>query len=297
MPNYYPKKPSQEETRKEIETSTNRYLLTLRKSATSTMIYMGGVNTWCIECQVIHDYPIANLVKIVYDEKCSLSGKFKRGTDTKGLMALMLTYIRSNYPFVNQITFEDYSTRECDDKEQIDLACFNYLLKGKTWYMDKMGATIFTEKDQADFNKATENFNKLKRKMSWEDYDSDIHFAHPLLPEEMKTIFHESNTWQEFFNNVLQKISKLKESPYDVRLPKDITKEVVDLSDMCRYMNPWIKNFVKKHANLDFTSIKFVMPIPNPMLPEVIYTLKPFIRNGGKYTRKYRKRRYAVDLR
>ena len=76
MPRYHIKKPTQTETREEIETSSNKYLLTSRESEYSTMIYIGGLDSWCLECQIIRENPVANMPKIEYDERCSLSGRF-----------------------------------------------------------------------------------------------------------------------------------------------------------------------------------------------------------------------------
>jgi hypothetical protein len=276
MPIYHQKKTTQEETRQEIETLSSKYLLTLRISETSTMIYIGGITAWCIECQIIHNSNTANLVKIVYDEKCSLSGKFKRGQGTKELMALLLAYIHNNYPYIHNISFDDYSYRECSDKERIDLAYFYYLLEGETWYMKTMGAKFLNTEHKTYFTIATQAFNELKTTMSWDTYDIDVTVAHPLVLEEMKALFHEHKTWQSFFQAL---------------------KDKVDIADLCIYMTPWITNFVKKYAKLYFNTMKFVMPVPNTKLPVVSYTLKPYIRNGGKYTRKYSKSRYPVDLR
>ena len=275
MPRYHSKKPTQTETREEIETSSNKYLLTVRESEYSTMIYIGGLDSWCLECQIIRENPVANMPKIEYDERCSLSGRFKRGDDTVGIMALMTSYIQNKFPHVTHITFDDYSRRNCDDRQSIDLAPFYYVFDGKTWYMNKMGAQIFNTSDLEYFINATKRFQELKQTMTWEDYDVCVNTAHPLPDTDMKTIFEESPTWQVFFNEL---------------------KKRVDISDLCLYMAPWIKDFVKRKAGLQFSSMTFVMNVPNLKLPNISYTLKPYVKNGGRYTRKQRKIRELVDL-
>jgi hypothetical protein len=305
MPRYHIKKPTQTETREEIETSSNKYLLTSRESEYSTMIYIGGLDSWCLECQIIRENPVANMPKIEYDERCSLSGRFvpcesyklglfsdygpsahntkisnlnvrgSGGVDTIGIMALMISYIQNKFPHVTHITFDDYSRRNCDDRQSIDLAPFYYLFDGKTWYMNKMGAQFFNTSDLEYFTNATKRFQELKPTMTWEDYDACVNTAHPLPDTEMRTIFEESPTWFVFFNEL---------------------KKRVDIADLCIYMAPWIKDFVKRKAGLYFSSMTFVMNVPNPTLPTISYTLKPYVKSGGRYTRKQHRMRDFVDL-
>ena len=100
------------------------------------------------------------------------------------------------------------------------------------------------------------------------------HYVPPAIT--VSSVKASTKTWQSFFQALLNK---------------------VEIADLCIYMTPWITNFVKKYAKLYFNNMKFVIPVPNTKLPVVGYTLKTYIRNGGKYTRKYNKSHYPVDLR
>ena len=273
MPQYYRKKESQEERREEIQTSVNKYLLTVRTSDYSTMIFIGGLDSWCISAQVIHAEPIASLSQIVYDEACSLSGRYKRGIDTQHVLALTLSYIHNTFPHITQIAFDDYSQRSCDERQRIDLASFYYVFYGATWYMAKMGATFQNKSDDDTFVRQTRRFQELKT--SWEDFDKYVTTAHPLPVATMKQLFDESSTWQLFFNKL---------------------KERVDIGDLCFYMAPWIDTFVTTMTGLCFRTMKMVMPVPNPALEQVAYTTKVFVQHGGRYTRKQRKRCNWGDL-
>lgn len=196
MPRYYAKKPTQTETREELETETNTYLLTRRSSDWSVMIYIGGITTYCIECQILHDSPIANLSKIEYDENCSLSGS-KRGSDTVGILELLLSYIQNNFKQVRQLQFDDC---ECDGRRRIDLAPFYYVFNEKTWYMNTMGAKFANEADKKTFFIANKEFQEKKITTTWEEYDRFVTTAHPLPEEDMKKLFKENETWNTFFN-------------------------------------------------------------------------------------------------
>ena len=276
MSRYYAKKPTQTETREELETKTNTYLLTRRSSDWSEMIYIGGTTTYCIECQILHDNPIANLSKIEYDETCSLSGTFKRGSDTVGILELLLSYIHNTFKHVHQVQFDDYSYRECDDRRRIDLAPFSYVMYEKTWYMNTMGAKFANEEDSRKFLNANKAFQEKKMNTKWEEYDRFVTTAHPLPEEDMKKLFEEHGTWKAFFNAL---------------------KSRLNIADLCVYMEPWITQFVKEMAGLKFSNMRFVMDVPNPALRTIPYTSKPYVKNGGRYTVKQRKFVKAIDLR
>lgn len=258
------------ERREEIQTTVNKFLLTVRTSDYSTMIYIGGLDSWCISAQVIHSDSIASLC---HDEGCSLSGRYRRDIGTQHIVALALSYIHDNFPHVTHITFDDSSKRSCGDLQSIDVPSFYYVFYGATWYMVKMGATFLNASDEELFTRQSQRFQELKR--SWEEFDSHVTTEHPLPLETMKQLFNESSTWEVFFNQL---------------------KERVDIGDLWFYMAPWIDAFVKKLTDLHFHSMKMVMPVPNPKLENVAYTTKVFFQNGGKYTRKQRRRRDWGDL-
>ena len=242
MPRYYPKKPTQVETMYELETSKNKYLLTTRESESSVMIYIGGIDTYCLECQIIKENAVANLPKIIYDEKCSLTGKFERGTDTLMLMTLLVNYVKEKYTYVSAITFDDYSTRECTPAVHIELAPFYFVFHEKTWYMDRMDAYVFDPVEKDDFITKTNKFQEAKKETSWEQYDSMVTTKHPLPESEMRALYDSSETWLEFFNALKSAMKK-------------------DMHALCLYMYPWITSFVQTVAKLKFTSIQFAIPV------------------------------------
>jgi len=271
MPHYYPKKPTQTEVKEVIETAMNKFLLTVRTSDTSSMLYIGGVNVWCIGCQVLHGEPVANMPNIEYNETCSLTGRYKRGIDTVGILALLMTYVHDRFPNVTNITFDDYSWRSCDEQQTIDLAPFYYLMYGVTWYMNKMGATFEKEADAAHFTDANRQFQQLKTTMTWAEFDAEVTTAHPLPDSEMRRLYEGSETWPVFFSKV---------------------KEQVPIEDLCRYMAPWVKDFVRNRAGLLFESMKMVMPV----VGAIPYTISPFTKRTNGGTRKQHRRRRGIDL-
>jgi hypothetical protein len=276
MPYYFPKKQTHTETQFEVHTSSNTYLLTLRTTEDSALIYIGGVSTYCVECQIFSYSQIAHLYKIEYSESFALKGKFKRGSDVLAILSILCSFIESKYPTITHIQFDDSSYRDCDESQTIDLASFYYALYEKTGYMNKFDASFAYKKDMDYFISANTAFQKLKSTMSWEQYDTYVTTCHPLPENDMKLIYDESKTWSEFFNNL---------------------KETVDISELCVYLAPWIQSFVKYVAKLNFKQYPFHIPVCNPKLVPISFTLKPYITGGGaaKYTRKRMRKRY-LDL-
>jgi hypothetical protein len=232
------------------------------------MIYVGGINSWCIEIQIFPDSPIAQMPKIAYDEHCSLNGRLKRGIGVLGLLALAISYIQKEFPHITKIQFDDCSYRECVEGQNIELAYFYYALYGETWYMNKIGARFLNESDKTRFELSTNTFQQLKNEMTWEMYDQYVNTAHPLAVDEMRTLYDNSKTWINFFQSI---------------------KHRVEIEDLCLYMAPWISNFIKNKTKLYFGGIPFILDIPNPKLGSVEFDVRPYVSNGGKYTRRNRK--------
>ena len=239
----YPEiKTTQVEKNEIIKTSMNSYLLKTRISDAGTLLYMGGIDKYCIECQIDPRDSVGLLSTIEYDEKCSLTGKYERGTDTLTIMTLMIEHIQAIFPHVKQLKFDDYSYRECSTGSYIDLAYFYYAIFGKTWYMKKLGAYFMADFDKLSFERFHTSFQKSKETTEWAIYDRYVTTEHPLPLEQMQKIFSETNTWVSYFTR--------------------LRDELDDIARLCIYMQPWITTFIKEKGRLRFTAYTYVMDIP-----------------------------------
>jgi len=137
--------------------------------------------------------------------------------------------------------------------------------------MKKMGATFVTAADATHFTDANHRFQQRKTTMTWDEFDTEVTTAHPLSDVEMRRLYEGSETWPVFFGKV---------------------KEQVPIEDLCRYMAPWVKDFVRNRAGLLFESMKMIMPVSVGVVP---YTISLFTKRGG-YTRKQNRRRRGLDL-
>ena len=141
-----------------------------------------------------------------------------------------------------------------------------------------MDAYVFDPVEKDDFITKTNKFQEAKKETSWEQYDSMVTTKHPLPESEMRALYDSSETWLEFFNALKSAMKK-------------------DMHALCLYMYPWITSFVQTVAKLKFTSIQFAIPVNNPKLGITEYSIKPYVKVGGKYTRKQYKSRKSKDLR
>lgn len=271
---YYPKKQTQTENRLELITKHNKYLLTIRKSSSSTILYIGGAHFWCLECQIFHDKKVANLPRIEFNDGCSLSGHFEHGKDVKTIMRLLISYLQDNYPAINAIQFNDFSFRNCAATQVVDLAPFYYVLYEKTWYMKHMDATFVEDDDALRFAEASARFQDMKVKMTWDVFDSYITTKHPLDVSEMKTVYESKHTWSSYFLELLEK---------------------TDIETLCSYLAPWITHFVALVGKIRFHSYDFSMPVPNPIMGKMEYSTGKYTASGGKYTRRQPRKR-GLDL-
>jgi hypothetical protein len=280
MPQLPAKRNDMFEEKYTIEFQSSRYVLTKRWSDTSYLLYIGGKYGYCLECQLFTkdsymakftDITIGDLPHVYYEEECRLDGPFLRGIDTRRILYLLVSYIQKTFPTVRGLTFTDKSYRDCDDGQTVDLAIMYYLLYKKTWYMSVLGADFVNSNDKQRFKNAETAFDEIKGKMDWGGFKDFITVMLPIPEEEMKIMYDTNQTWQTFFLALRDRIT---------------------VSTFCIFISPWIKTFWNKIFKFNFESVKFKFMFSTPELQKPLeYTLTNYVQNGGKYTRK-NKRKY-----
>jgi len=84
----------------------------------------------------------------------------------------------------------------------------------------------------------------------------------------MIKLYNNSKSWLEYFTTL---------------------RDQIGVEELCSYMAPWVTQFIKEMAQIQFTAIEFEMPVINPKMPAIEYTTLPYIiQNAGKYTRRRR---------
>jgi hypothetical protein len=180
-----------------------------------------------------------------------------------------LTYISINYKNISSLYFTDASNRECDNGERVNLAHMMFILHGKTWYEKNYGAFL---KDDAlkTFNMYNEKFKKRKTETSWDTLTSIIPaLSHTIIPEEeLKTNYENSETWQDFFKTIFEKI---------------------EISNFCQFVQPWLEKFMTYFFKGTLMNLQYNIPIIDY---DIDYTESLYQRGGQKYTRRRARKVY-----
>ena len=270
---------------KEINTITvqsKQIKLTVFKGNDTDTIFMGGHTKFCIDGLVQKadsEYAkrggkISNvfLSHIYYDLNCSLDGKFKRGLDTHMIMQLFISFLKNNYSHVTTVTFSDTSTRQCDDNQYVDLAEMSYVRTGKTWYETHFHAYL-EPSDEPKYRHCQAKFTEAKQTVTWDLMNQYISGPLPMKEEEMKQLFEQATTWQEFFGPLSDKIT---------------------IARFCEFVAPWLHRFLMNHMGFPFSSVHYVIPLK--LFTPIQYSITDYIRGGRRFTEKKRRQRPRNEM-
>ena len=267
----YPSAKSHVEVRSVALKVNNKSMrLVIHESPDVITFFIGGHTKYCIYGFIYKEggmmakfkgISIGDFSKIHYNLECSLEHDFKRGSDTNMLLKLLLSYIHKHYPYVKQLKFEDASYRTCDDGQLIDLAEMSYITTGKTWYEKNFGATL-DPSSRAQFKRAEQNFKEIKEHAKWDDFSRSLPKDSPVEFSEMKKIYEEASTWQEFFGPLREKMG---------------------VETFCPFISPWINSFMAGAFGMKFIQFRYLMPVEGNTIP---FTEHPYSRGGRRFTRK-----------
>jgi hypothetical protein len=234
-------------------------------------MYIGGHTKYCIYGFITKEgggvakmggsISVGEFSKIHYNLECSLEHDFKRGIDTNMILKLFLSYIHKHYPYVKELKFDDASYRTCDNGQQVDLAEMTYITTGKTWYQKNFGARL-SESSVADFNRTEQRFQEMKSKVSWETFSGNISKEILIKIPEMKEIYENASTWQDFFGPLREKMG---------------------IEKFCPFVAPWLEQFMHSYFKSKFIRFEYLMPIEPNIIP---FTELPYSRGGRRFTRK-----------
>jgi hypothetical protein len=249
-------------------------------TARTVVLQVGGHTKWCVNVELIRSEPhsptmkeIGYLVKIRYDELCSLDHTMSRGGDTKQLMMLVLQYIHDHYPAVKKLSYNDLSMRRCDNGAQVNLAVMTTLYTGKTWYEKSFGATV-AEQSIAEHKKYMDTYEEKKRSTTWDDMHETIHnhknHLEGVTEEELGNRYRSATSWQAFFQPLC---------------------EAHGIGAFSSFVSEWQDRFIAKYIN-NLQGLTYWMPIQQPQQqqqqqqqPPITYTVEAY-QKGGKHRRR-----------
>lgn len=247
------------------------YLITRYETTRSINIFIGGRTKWCIHCELIKNDNIVNplgyLIKIQYDNLCSLSQSIKRGNDIKQIIYVLIQYIYNTYPSVQRLSFNDLSIKSCDNEDEVSLAVMTYLYMGQTWYEKNFGAKISPDYS-TELKRIITIYNNTKNN-KWDIMKETIqnNSLSQMTDTEMEELYNQANTWIDFFKPIYEKI---------------------DIGDFCMFISPWISKFIVKYFN-NLQGLQYMIPIKEY---NIQYSIDDYVEQvgGKKYTRKIKLR-------
>jgi hypothetical protein len=259
--------------KKVITIQKKRILLTTHETTDAIHLYFGGYNNiYCLHISLYKkdsifarmiNCSIATLEHIYFNEECTLDRNFKRGVDTNMLLQFGIKYIHDKYPHIQYLRFIDASYRTCDNNQTVNLYELQYITTGKTWYENKYNAFIEEKGQEEAFRKAERDFQSLKSQISWTHMKQIMNVSSD-DEETMKLSYEESNTWQEFFGKIHDRIG---------------------VSNFCMFVAPWLASFMMNYSKMQFTGTKYLMPI---VKYDMEYVITNYKKGGSNYTRKRR---------
>ena len=249
-----------------IGKSQSFLLVTYETSRTITM-YIGGSNKWCINCVLIkcdNDIKqIGFLIKIRYDVQCSLEHTFVKGKDTKDLVRFLLQYIHDMYPGVTDLSYNDLSTRSCDDGVDVNLAVMTYLYSEQTWYEKNFGSRIEPHHEK-EWNRIKQVFVDSKKNVVWDIMKETIQNNTKitgLSDEELEELYNHTHSWKDFFGAIHDRIK---------------------IDKFCIFVSTWLDRFISRYFNI-LRGLTYLMPIRDH---HIHYSEKEYKKGRKTHTRK-----------
>ena len=190
---------------------------------------------------------------------CSILSLVPSGTNM--ILKFIITYIKTSYPHVTGLSFNDASYRSCDNGAQVSLAMMSYITTGKTWYQNNFGAFLDSKSDSI-FQKIETDFQQKKSLVTWEIFKGMIDNSLPIEEDAMKEMYDSAKTWQEFFGPL---------------------KDLLGVSEFCMFIAPWFDTFIKTYMRFNMMGLLYIIPIEDY---GIVYTLSQYQRGGKAYTRK-----------
>ena len=250
-------------------------------------LYFGGSKKGCVEI-TIYNYnnqyetnTVADIVSILSEESCNISGNLKKGKGTLHMINTALTICIRMFSWVKTFKFIDTSQKNCIDNTPttgVSLSAYSIALYSKTWYEKAFGAELMNLNDRKKYRDPIERISKAEEKnmplnVFYNKFiinfgrNSPKHIINLIILQES---YEQTKTYREFFD-LLQYRIKNKE-------------------ELCMTLQPWVENLIKylfdAQLSLNSELSKFWV-IDSSSVKEVkfdspaIVTLKDITYNGG----------------
>jgi hypothetical protein len=242
-------------------------MITTYETINTIKIYIGNRNIFCMDVQLLKDKEMGTtdtgvLTKVRWDSVCSIDEPFGRGMDTIMMIKAFVSYIHDNYPNLLYLTFNDMSTKTCDDGNSVSLAAMKLLTDGKTWYETHFDVSL-DDVNAYLYNTMKTNITKKKQEMSFLKFSMYSHTQSlPIPADTLHALYDNSNTWQEFFSGI---------------------RDTIGISKLCVWLskNNWFEIFLQTILRLSIPTVIFLLNVKK--YDNISY--KTIKNVGGRYKR------------
>ncbi len=239
----YPEKlQGESETQEVIRLGSLSLLLTKRESTRAVSLFLGGPLKWCIYCELPKDASGAiketgYLNKVRFDVLCSMEHSFAKGQDTKQLIRLLSQILSERYSTVKMLSFNDTSTKACDNRTDVSLAFMTFLYLEQTWYEKNFGAIVAPQSVNA-VEALKRSFQELKEQ-PWETFWEYAYKGAPLSESVLKGMYERASSWKEFYEPIVDQIG---------------------IAEFCTWISHWSARYMLDN-NIHFSTFTYWLPV------------------------------------
>ena len=238
-------------------------------------IKIGGNVSDCVNVSISYNNgePVSAYIPILsYSPECSIGTLLDSGTGSVIMINTIIDYVKKEFPMLASIKFEDMSSIECANEDEIkaksinlrkktyikpiELYYFSIAFNGITWYEKYFGATMNTIEKQNAYRK---NVNALMT--SKPDFHFFLEQASPPVEvvDKLKKYYEKALSIESFFKSI----------------PRD---------ERCILVRDWLYNFMNNQLGKTFNNKDWIIPLKNSFKTESQQTTK---KGGKNKTQKY----------
>ena len=249
---------------KTLKYDKKSFKLTIYETEDCITFFIGDGNLFCIDAFLYKKDSRFSRIPGFNLNEAVLSHIYYNSECTLNILKLLISYIKDTYTHVTSINLNDTSFRECDNGQIVELSEMSYVRTGRTWYESHFNAKL-KDKDRDAFLKIEKTFQDKKKIITWDMMKNFISGDLPLAENVMREIYDTSETWQDFFGGLSNKIG---------------------ISKFCIFVAPWLHRFILSTMDYNFSNVKYTIDITN--IPYVNYTVTNQQQGGKRTTLKKR---------
>lgn len=221
---------------------------------------LGGQYADCLNVTIsyLNGQPVSAIMPhVMYDEDCVVSTDFKivehleKGEGTKQMIHAIIYYIKTNYPQITELEYDDMSNIECATETQIKnarnkkrgsttlsmpLYALSILYNGQTWYEKHFHGKMKNDKQYAIYRERVNDilYNKTQKPSDFNMF-SNLMQSTVLYIDELIEYYNSTETYSDFFQSI----------------PKE---------QRCRLLLPFINKFMDHYFRGIFFNSGWIIP-------------------------------------